>query len=202
MDRYVLKLLLILLILNFNYISFSQSNVSFKLTTLTYQFSDPQPELTKLKLSSSGKMAIEPGLIFAFEGYASSNAAIKISQSFLLDKATHLAGSTQMMIKFKVAKSFKHAVYIGIGPVFHYRQTWANLEGYVNEPIYRTSMDWQYKFSWLSGEIEYNYYLSKYTDLSISFNHVQAESLGLAIGFKHWISRATKQKCISCPGLH
>jgi len=180
----------------------AQSNVSFKLTTLSYQFSDVQSELAKLKLSPKGKLAIEPGLIFSFEGYASSNAAIKISQAFLLDKAVHLAGFTQMMIKFKVAKSFKHAFYIGIGPIFHYRQTWENMDNYIDESIYTTSLDWQHKFSWLSGELEYNYYLSKYADLSISFNHIQAESVGLAVGIKYWLSRTPKNHCISCPSFH
>jgi hypothetical protein len=180
----------------------SQSNISLKLSTLTYQFTDVQPELAKLKLSQNGQFAFEPGLIFAFEGYATSNTALKISQAFLIDKALHLAGSTQIMVKFKVAKSFKHAFYIGFGPIFHYRQTWANMDNYIDEPVYKTSLDWQHKFSWLSGEIEYNYYLSKMTDLSISFNHIQAESIGLAIGFKYWMSRTTKKRCISCPGLH
>jgi hypothetical protein len=202
MKKHSLDFFYIFLFLVFSNGSFSQSNVSFKLSTLTYQFSDVQPELAKLKISSDGKVAIEPGLIFSFEGYASSNTALKISQSFIIDKAAHLAGYTQMMIKFRVAKSFKHALYFGIGPIFHYRQTWANMDSYIDEPVYRTSLDWQHKFSWLSGEIEYNYYLSKYCDLSISFNHIQAESIGLAVGVKYWLSRTTKSKCISCPGLH
>jgi len=189
MKRYSLNLVYICAILIISNLSLAQSNVSFKLSTLSYQFTDVQPDLAKLKITSDGKLAFEPGLIFAFEGYASSNAALKISQSFLVDKATHIAGSTQLMIKFRVAKSFKHSLYIGFGPVFHYRQTWADMENYIDEPVYNTSLDWQHKFSWLSGEIEYNYYLGKFTDLSISFNHVQAESIGLAVGLKYWFSR-------------
>jgi hypothetical protein len=181
---------------------FAQSNFNLKLTTISYQFTDVQPELAKLKLSENGQFAFEPGLIIGFEGYATNNAALKISQSFLCDKAAHLAGSTQVMVKFRLIKSFKHAVYIGIGPVFHYRQTWANMENYIDETVYSTSLDWQHKFSWISGEIEYNFYLNKLTDLSISFNHTQAESIGLAIGFKYWFTRTTKKGCISCPGLH
>lgn len=202
MNKHSITFTFIIILLIFSQSLVAQSNIGIKLTTVTYQFTDVQPELAKLKISQNGQFAFEPGLIFAFEGYATSNTALKISQSFLLDKALHLAGSSQVMIKFRIAKSFKHAVYIGFGPVFHYRQTWANMENYIAEPVYKTSLDWQHKFSWLSGEIEYNYYLNKYTDLSISFNHIQAESIGLAIGFKYWISRTTKKGCISCPGLH
>lgn len=183
---------------------FAQNNVSFKLSTLSYQFTDTQPGLLKLKLNQNGRLAAEPGLFFAYETYASSNTALKISQALLLDKATHLAGATQIMVKFRVAKSFKHSVYMALGPVFHFRKNWADMEGYIDEPIYNSAEDWQHRFTWISGEIEYNYYLNKYTDLSISLNHVQAESVGLAIGFKYWINKKPRKKrgCVSCPGFH
>lgn len=182
----------------------AQNNVGFKLNTLTYQFSDVQPELAKLKLSRNGQFAVEPGIIFSYDEYASSRTAIRVLQSFILDKALHLAGSSQLMIKFRIVKSFKHSVYLALGPVFHFRQTWASDETYIDEPIYNSSIGWQYKFTWISGEIEYNYYLNKYNDFSISLNHIQAESMGLAFGIKHWINRNPKKKrgCVSCPGLH
>ena len=182
----------------------AQNNVGFKLNTFTYQFSEVQPELAKLKLSQNGQFAIEPGIIITYDEYASSNTAIKISQSFILDKALHLAGASQVMIKFRIVKSFKHSLYLALGPVLHFRQTWASDETYIDEPIYNTSLDWQYKFSWISGEIEYNYYLDKYTDFSVSLNHCQAESIGIAFGIKRWINKSPKKKraCVSCPGLH
>jgi hypothetical protein len=203
--RTILKIIFtsIVLIFFWSY-ALAQNNVGFKLNTFTYQFSDVQPELAKLKLSQNGQFAIEPGIIFSYEEFASSNTAIKISQSFILDKALHLAGASQIMIKFRIAKSFKHSVYMALGPVFHFRQTWASDDTYINEPIYNSSIGWQYKFSWISGEIEYNYYLNKYTDFSVSLNHIQAESIGLAFGLKRWINKNPKKKrgCVSCPGLH
>lgn len=187
-----------------SFLATGQTNVSLKLSTLSYQFTETQPDLLKMNITSDGKLAAEPGLVIAYEAYASSNTALKISQAILLDKAAHLAGATQIMIKFRVAKSFKHALYMAIGPVFHYRKTWADIDTYINEPVYTTSGDWQHKFSWLSGEIEYNYYLNKMTDLSISLNHIQAESIGLEVGLKYWINKKPRKKrgCISCPGLH
>lgn len=201
--QYILFVIISNILISVNLV-YSQSNISLKLSTLSYQFSEAQPELVKIKLSSDGKLAIEPGLIFAYEAYASSNTAIKLSQSLLLDKALRLASVSQILIKFRLAKSFKHSVYLGIGPVFHYRQSWTKFENYTDEPVYNQSGDWQYKLSWISGEIEYNYYLSKYTDLSVSINHIQAESVGIAVGLKYWISKTPPKKrgCVSCPGLH
>lgn len=204
MRTFFLKYFISIFILLSGITVFSQTNLSFKLSALSYQFTDTQPELLKLNISGNGKLAAEPGLILAYEAYASSNTALKISQALLLDKAAHLAGATQIMVKFRVAKSFKHALYLAIGPSFHFRKSWADMEGYLDEPVYNTSGDWQHKFSWLSGEIEYNFYLNKMSDLSVSLNHIQAESIGIAIGYKYWINKKprTKRGCVSCPGLH
>jgi hypothetical protein len=182
----------------------AQNNISLKCTSLSYQFTETQPEILKMQLSNNGKLAFEPGLILAYEGYASSSTALKLSQSAIIDKAMHLSGTTQVMIKFRISKSFKHSFYFGFGPAFHYRKSWSDIEGYVDEPIYNQSKDWQYKFNWFSGEMEYNYYLTKYSDLSISLNHTQAESIGIAIGYKYWINKnpPKKRSCIACPGLH
>ncbi|MFN8254271.1 MAG: hypothetical protein U0W24_01195 [Bacteroidales bacterium] len=182
----------------------AQNNISLKLSTISYQFTETQPELLNLQLSENGKLAFEPGLIFSYEGYASSNTAFKFLQSAIYDKAAHFSATTQVMIKFKIAKSFKHSLYLGFGPAVHYRKSWSDMDGYVNEEVYTEKSDWQYKINWLSGELEYNFYLGKFSDLCISINHTQAESIGLAIGYKYWINKkpVKKKGCVSCPSLH
>ena len=204
MKTKLIKYISVILVISISNYFVAQTNFSIKVSTVTYQFTETQPELTKLKLSSDGKIAVEPGVIIAYEAYANSNTALKLTQIAILDKASYLAGATSAMIKFKLLKSFKHSFYVALGPTFHYRQSWADMEEYVDEPVYNSNDDWQHKFSWLSGEIEYNYYLNKVTDLSISLNHIQAESIGLAIGVKYWINKKPRKKrgCISCPGLH
>jgi hypothetical protein len=182
---------------------YSQSNLSIRLSTLSYQLSEAQPELVRFKFDQDGKLAFDPGIAISYEAYATGNTALKLNQAFIYDKAAHLAGISQVMIKFRIAKSFKHSFHLGIGPVVHYRKSWADMDNYIDEPIYTTKGDWQYKLSWLSGELEYNYYLNKSTDLSVSFNHIQAESIGILVGLKYWISRkpVKKKGCVSCPGL-
>ncbi len=181
----------------------AQNNISLKLTNLSYQLTETQPDLIKLKISENGQLALEPGLLFSYEGYASSTTALKLVQSIILDKAMHISGMTQLMIKFRLVKSFKHSFYFGFGPAYHYRKSWADMEGYVDEPIYNESTDWQHRLNWLSGEIEYNYYLTKRSDLSISINHTQAESIGIAFGYKYWLNKnpGKKKGCVSCPSF-
>ncbi len=205
MKRKILStiILVVLLIANSEYAK-TQSNISVKLNSLTYQISDTQPDILHRTLSENGKLATEPGIVFAFDGYASPTAALHISQSFIYDKGSHLAGASSVMVKFRLLKYYQHSLYAAFGPTFHYRQTWENIDGYKPENYYKQGSDWQYKISWLSGEIEYNYYINKMNDLSVSLLHIQARSIGFAIGFKHWISKHQRKKrgCISCPGLH
>lgn len=201
--RHLFSLFLLLLIF-FNNTITAQNSVSFKANTLTYQFTDTQPELANLKLTNDGKLAIEPGVIIAYEAYATSNTALKLSQAVIFDKTGHLAGATSAMIKFRLLKSFKHSIYAALGPTLHFRKNWADMDEYIDEPIYNSTDEWQHKISWLSAEIEYNYYLNRKMDLSISLNHIQAESIGLAVGVKYWINKKPRKKrgCVSCPGFH
>ena len=187
-----------------NYIAKSQSNINIKLSTISYQFTDNNIELVNRKIGKSGKLALEPGLIFAYESFATPASSIKVAMALYYDKASKLAGFSQVMIRFRLFNAYKHSMSIGFGPAFYFRQTWATLDGYQDDGVYTDSGDWQYKMAWLSGELEYNYYLTKNSNLSVSFNLINPESLGLAIGYKYWISKKPKRKrgCISCPNFH
>ena len=77
---------------------------------------------------------------------------------------------------------------------------WEDTEGYVEDNVYHGG-SFQTKICWLSGEIEYNYYISKKNDLSFAIVHSNPESMGFAIGIKHWISRKSSH-CNTCPSFH
>ncbi len=124
--------------------------------------------------------------------------------AFYYDKASKLSGFPQVLIRFRLFNAFKHSMSMGLGPALYFRQTWATIEGYQNDGVYSGTGDWQYKMAWLSGELEYNYYISKNANLSVSLNLINPESVGLAVGYKYWISKKPKRKrgCISCPSFH
>ena len=183
---------------------YSQSNLSVKLLTLTYEINAENAEFYNQTFTDNGALALEPGLIFSFEAYASKNTALKFSQSVFFDKVSSLAANSQLMFKFRIFKHYKHSLYAGIGPNFQLRKSRINILGYIDEGYFEEKGEYEYKISWLSAEIEYNIYINKKTDLSISLNHIQPISIGLAVGLKYWINKAPKKKrgCISCPGSH
>jgi len=182
----------------------AQSNVNVKLNTITYQFTDNNTQLADLKLSSNGKLALEPGLIFAYESFATPVTSLKINMALLMDKAQKLSGFPQVLVRFRLFNAYKHSMTLGVGPAFYFRQTWATIDGYEEDGVYSGDGDWQYRPVWISGELEYNYYLTKMSNLSVSVNLINPESIGLAIGYKYWISKKSKRKrgCISCPSFH
>jgi len=182
----------------------AQSNINVKINTITYQFTNNNVQLAKMKLSGNGKLAFEPGLIFAYEAFATPTASLKINMALLIDKVQKFAGFPQVLMRFRLFNAYKHSMTLGVGSAFYFRQTWAGLQGYEDENIYNGDNDWQYHFAWLSGELEYNYYLSKMSNLSVSLSLINPESIGLSVGYKYWISKKSKRKrgCISCPSFH
>jgi hypothetical protein len=182
----------------------AQSNINIKLSTFTYQFTDNNAQLAKLKLSNNGKLAFEPGLIIAYEAFASPTTSLKINTALIMDKAGKFAGFPQILIRFRLFNAYKHSMTLGVGPAFYFRQSWADIDGYEANDVYSGDGDWQFRPVWFSGELEYNYYLSKMSNLSVSLNLINPESVGLAVGYKYWISKKGKRKrgCISCPSFH
>ncbi len=182
----------------------AQSNVNFKLNTFTWQFTDNNAHLAKLKLDDKGQFAIEPGLIAAYEAFASPLTSLKINMALLMDKAGKFAGFPQILFRFRLFNAYKHSMTIGLGPAFYFRQTWVDIEGYEANDVYQGDGSWQFRPIWITGEIEYNYYLTKMSNLSVSLGLINPESIGLAVGYKYWISKKSKRKrgCISCPSFH
>ena len=183
---------------------YSQSNISIKLLTLSYEFNVENAELYNQTFTDNGTLALEPGFVFSYEAYANKNTAIKLNQAVFYDKVSSLSAFTQLMFKFRVFTHYKHSMYFGIGPNLQLRKSRQDIVGYIDEGYFSDLGDYQYKLSWFSAEIDYNIYLNKKTDLSISLNHISPRSIGLAVGFKYWKSKTPKKKrgCIACPGSH
>jgi hypothetical protein len=182
---------------------FGQSSTSFKLITISVNpFENKNAKLCKTNLSSSGNVTFDPAILFSAEFFGDPLTAIKFNQAAGVDCALKFYGFSQIMIKRKIWEEYKNSISIGFGPVVHYRNSWKTLPDYVDEEVYSDDGDFQYKISWFSGEIEYNHYFSKKSDLCISINHIHRESFGIAIGFKYWISKQPSRRgCISCPSF-
>ncbi len=181
--------------------SLAQSNLSLDFTSIGLDFGDGENvPIYKLKASENGKTILEPGIRLAGEAYSSDVVSLKVAQTIRMDEMHKLAMSTQLCVRLRLMKIYKHSINIAVGPQIFYRQTWQSEAGYIDEGVYKSG-SFQSKMTWLSGELEYNYYLNKHNDLSICIFHLNPEAAGVAVGFKHWISRKSN-KCNTCPSFH
>ena len=179
----------------------AQSNISLDFTSIGIDFGDGvNAPIYKLKAGDGGKAILEPGIRLAGEVYNTDVVSLKAAQTIRFDEMKKLAMSTQVMLRFRMLKIYKHSVNIAIGPQLFYRKTWQSESGYTDEGLYKSGQ-FQTRMNWLSGELEYNYYINKHNDLSLCIMHLNPEAMGFAIGFKHWISRKSN-KCDTCPSFH
>ncbi|MCF6183016.1 MAG: hypothetical protein L3J56_00065 [Bacteroidales bacterium] len=180
---------------------FSQSSLSVRLLTISaHPFAKQNLPLHQNKIDNKGYFTFEPGLIFSYDRFIAKKLSFRISTSVMNDRYNTLAGYSQIMLKYKVLKYYKHSFYIGFGPAIHYETDKTGTEGWVNEANYKQSGNTLYKVSWLSGMAEYNYYLTKKIDLAVTLNHTHSRSLGLSIGVRFDIPDPNGKGC-DCPSF-
>ncbi len=182
-------------------ISFSQSNISLKVSSLTMQASlDKNVDIYKNNLTENGKWLIEPGLVFSTEFFFVQRiATLKLIQGIYLDRADKLSGFTHIGFNRRILKRWKHSFNVGIGTSICYRKDWQIIENYQTEKRYiKAENGWYYTFQWLSFEIEYDYALGKNIDLSVSINTIRPRTVALAIGLRYWINKKRRKRRGGC----
>ena len=178
----------------------AQSNISCALTGFGFDFGKGENvPIYKQKISDGKNPILEPGVRIGVEAYASPATSIKAVQTIRYDVMKKMAYSTQVMLRFRVFRVYKHSVSLGVGPTAFYRQSWSGEDGYVDDGIYSDGA-FQHKIAWLSTEVEYNYIIGKYTDISFAVTHMNPQGLGFALGIKYWFSRKSN-KCGTCPSF-
>lgn len=183
---------------------FSQNSYSIKAFAIgVHPFSELNTDILTNKLGSNDLLAFEPGLILASEFFLNSDmVSIKPMQSIYLDRMGQIAGFTHLGLRAYVYKKKKHSLVLGIGSSLFYRQDWSGIENYIDEDIYEIKKGFQYKFFMLSGEIEYNYYLSKLNYFTLSANHIDLQAFTASVGFKRlfkYRKKKKKRKACDCP---
>lgn len=193
---------ILIIILLIPIIANCQSNISAKLSTIVVNpFEDPNKPIYINKIDNDGLLTIEPGLQLSAEFFTYESTSIKIIQTFSNDQINYMDFSTQLLIRVILYREKRNSLLIGFGPIIHFRQNWNTFPNYQSEGIYKQTGDLQYKFSWISGEIEYNYLINRNFDLSVSANHFHPQAFGLLIGGKYWFSRKSRH-CNTCPSYN
>lgn len=192
------KIQLFLLLLFSFVISSAQSSISAKLITLTAHPFAKENLVLHQKIDNTGVVTIEPGIIISYDKYLIKKFSFRFSTSFMQDRYKSIAGGSQILLKYKAVKYYKHSFYFGFGPAIHYSVNRNLVKGYTNEDNYVLSNNYLYKISWLSGLLEYNYYISKKLDFSLALNHTDTKSLGLTFGIRYDIPDLNGKGC-DCP---
>jgi len=178
----------------------AQYNMSFAFTGFGLDFGKGyNVPIYKRNISNGKNPIFEPGLRIGFEVYASPATSLKAVQTFRYDVMAKLAMSTQLMLRFRVFRAYKHSVSLGVGPTCFYRQPWSKEAGYVEDGVYDNGK-MQRKIAWLSTELEYNYVIGRFTDISFALTHMNPQGIGCAIGIKYWFTRKSN-KCGTCPSF-
>jgi len=197
-----MKIIFITIFLLFSFgINSAQSSFSARLITVTsHPFAKQNLILHKNPIDNNGYITFEPGLILSYDKYLVNKFAIRISTSVMNDRYKTHTGYSQVMLKYKILKYYKHSVYIGFGPAIHYSSNKSNIENYTNEDNYKIANNTMYKIAWLSGMAEYNYYISKKIDFVVALNHTDTRSLGISIGVRFDIPDPNGKGC-DCPSF-
>ena len=186
--------------------TFSQDNFGVRAITVSAQPADKKNvNLYQNKLDNNGTFATEPGLMFFYESFFNKKASFQISTAVFNDRIGNAAGFSQIMLKYRLFRVWKHSMSIGFGPALQYRKSWTNNELYVAESYFSQSDNKEFKLSWLSGEISYEFYINKKTDFLLSINHIQPQTAALLVGVKLWLGkkpRTSKGKGCNCPSYN
>ncbi|MCL2294653.1 MAG: hypothetical protein FWC36_07295 [Spirochaetes bacterium] len=128
--------------------------------------------LQRFGLDKRGVFVFNPGIAFSFEYFLFRDIfSIKFVQALYVDCAAQLGGFTHIGMRHKIFNNEVHSLYGGLGPTFIFRRSWHRLDGYMDEleVFFRGGPEhnWQWRFIWFGGELEYNYSINDEIDLSL-----------------------------------
>ncbi|MGL4596438.1 MAG: hypothetical protein ACRCYO_02855 [Bacteroidia bacterium] len=126
------------------------------------------PHLFKGKLDKKGQGTVTYGIALSCEYRFKPYWSVKFDQCIFADCAGRFAGTTMLMPRLNVPFGKLGEGTGGIGPFFYYRRNWHELDGYVEDGLFKQSKNkrWQTKFIWYGGELEHNYPITERMDIS------------------------------------
>ncbi|MEJ8757818.1 hypothetical protein WG947_12465 [Pontibacter sp. H259] len=145
----------------------------------------PHPEIFPNRLDEKGHVTLNYGAIVGYDRFIVRNVhAIRVEQGLYADCSASLAGFTHIGWRGLIFQKKRHSMNGGIGPTLVYRKDWNRIEGYSDDGYFNKRGNWQYKFYWYAGELEYNYKLSQQTDLSVNLVPGLPELISFGVGMR------------------
>ncbi|NEM96643.1 hypothetical protein [Pontibacter burrus] len=145
----------------------------------------PHPEIFPNRIDDKGFVTLNYGAIVGYDRFIVENKhAIRAEQGLYADCSASLAGFTHIGWRGLIFQKNRHSMNGGIGPTLVYRHNWNRLEGYKDDGYFKQRGDWQYKFYWYAGELEYNYQLTAQTDFSVTMVPGLPELISFGVGVR------------------
>jgi hypothetical protein len=145
----------------------------------------PYPEIFPNRLDEKGYITANYGALVGYDRFIVRDVhTIRIEQGLYADCSASLAGFTHIGWRGRIFKKNRHSMNGGIGPTLVYRRDWNRLKGYTDSGYFNRRGEWQYKFYWYAGELEYNYKLKERMDLSVSVVPGLPELVSVGVGVR------------------
>ncbi|MDA3954802.1 MAG: hypothetical protein PF485_14230 [Bacteroidales bacterium] len=197
MRRSVLVLVFFLFFLSV----FSQDNLTVKFFGLSiHPDGDVNADNMPTKIDRNGIAVINLGLYFGYENFIyKDKLSLKIITAYYSDCGGLFSGLLHVGLRGVVLQSNKFSINGGIGPTFIYRRSWySKFDNYVNSGFYNGNETdfWQYKFLWYAGELEFNYKLKKFLDLSVTLVPGYPKLIDISIGVRYRFGKLIELKNI------
>ncbi|PLX08361.1 MAG: hypothetical protein C0594_06095 [Marinilabiliales bacterium] len=181
---------------------FAQNNVSFKVLWLgATPYDSEYKHLWENNLTPNGKWIFQPGIVLHYEFFILElDHSIRFQEGILLDVAAQPSAFTHIGYRVRLFKKWRNTVNFGLGPTIFYRSSWKNFDDYQDHGDMEIAGNIEYKFLPIGFELEYDFYVSNKSDISLSFYYMQPKTISLSIGYKYWIHTKIKhkKKCNTC----
>lgn len=168
----------------------SQDNIGVHFPFLTYHpGGDKMAFLQPNRLDDHAVFVINWGAIAHYERFIyKQRLSIKVVQAAYSDCAELFAGHTHLALRWNIINTPKHSLRFGFGPTFVYRKSWYRFPGYEQQTRYlKTKGDWQYVYTSIGGEIEYDYLLNERMSINAHLIPGVPDFFLLGFGFRYWI---------------
>jgi len=178
-------------------IGFSQNNFDANLIFLTWHpGGDEMYFLQPRRLDARANLVLNYGGVLAYEHFVyKKRLSLKLAQAAYSDCAALFAGHTHIAFRWNVLSSDRHALRLGFGPTWFYRQSWERFPGYIQQnPYLKTRGDWQYSFVWYGGEIEYDYALTNRWNLGVRIIPGIPSFFTFGVGIRYWLNPVPSTK--------
>jgi hypothetical protein len=172
MQKHLLAFCFVLIILPAT--AFGQSHyTSLKFFGLSlHPYGDENAHLMPLNPDNKGYLVLNTGATLSHEiPIFKGRHTIKIMQALYADCAAQTGGFSHIGLRGTIFKKNRHELSGGLGPTLIFRRNWHRLADYVPSGFFKggPSGNWQYKFLWYGGELEYHYQLNLKTAFSLTF---------------------------------